>query len=72
MRKASKDHRDNIPVDGTEREIGHGNVIAFNDGAVEMRHFGKTVKRFSRREFIAELPLLAYILGREATGASAK
>jgi hypothetical protein len=47
------------------REIGHGNIVSFDGDRVEMTHFGKPVKRMSRRQFIEELPLLAYLLVRD-------
>jgi hypothetical protein len=54
-----------IQRDG-QRDIGHGTVLHFEDDRVEMRNFGKVVKKMSRRDFIVELPLLAYILGKES------
>lgn len=47
------------------REIGHGNVLTFDEDTVAMSHFGKRVKSMSRRDFIGEFPLLAYLLGKD-------
>lgn len=49
------------------REIGHGNIVSFDQDTVEMRHFGKPVKSMTRREFIEGFPLLAYLLGKDCS-----
>jgi len=58
------DDTDFMQRDG-HREIGHGNVLTFDEDSVAMSHFGKRVKSMSRRAFIAEFPLLAYLLGKD-------
>lgn len=49
----------------SNHEIGHGNTLSLKKDEVELRHFGKTVKKMTRREFVAEFPLLAYMLGQK-------
>jgi hypothetical protein len=54
-----------FPSRVSEKMIGHGNTLSVKDGRVELRHFGKTVKDMTRRDFVREFPLLAAVLGME-------